>query len=260
MHFGKYDKNMNILKIILTFCCIIALYSCADYSLKDQEKKKEKQYYSSNGFVLVYEDDHYLQKIVSKKINNEDIKVMHNFLKKNTPIKIINPINSKVIETRIHKKANYPKIFNIVVSKKIASLLELDLDNPFVEIIEIKKNKTFIAKKSNTFEEERNVAETVPIDEVKMDDLTKVKSKLKKKSNNESRFILVISDFYYENSANNLMKELISKTKINNISIKKINDKKYRLFVGPFKNFKALKASYISLNKLGFEDLNVYKE
>ena len=33
-----------------------------------------------------------------------------------------------------------------------------------------------------------------------------------------------------------------------------------RLFVGPFKNFKALKTTYISLNKLGFEDLSVHKE
>ena len=56
------------------------------------------------------------------------------------------------------------------------------------------------------------------------------------------------------------MESLIKKTKVNNFSIKKINDKKYRLFVGPFKNFKALKTTYISLNKLGFEDLSVHKE
>ena len=251
---------MNLKKIILTFGSIIVLYSCADYSLKDHKTKKGKQYYSSNGFALIYEDDLYLQKVINKKINNEEIKVMHNLLKTNTPIKIINPVNSRVIETKIYKKADYPKIFNIVVSKKIASILELDFDNPYVEIIEVKKNKTFIAKKTNTFEEEKNVAEIAPIDEVKMDDLTKVKAKSKKKSNKKSNFILVVSDFYYEDSANNLMKELINKTKIINISVKKINDKKYRLFVGPFKNFKALKTSYISSNKLGFEGLNVYKE
>ena len=89
-------------------------------------------------------------------------------------------------------------------------------------------------KKANTFEEEKNVAKKVPINEVKMDDLTKVEVKTKKKLNKKSNFILVISDFYYEDSANNLMKELIKKTKINNISVKKINDKKYRLFVGTF--------------------------
>ena len=72
--------------------------------------------------------------------------------------------------------------------------------------------------------------------------------------------ILVISDFYYEDSAIKLMNELKSKTKLIDISVKKINDKKYRLFVGPFKNFNALKTTYISLNNLGFEDLNIIKE
>jgi hypothetical protein len=185
---------------------------------------------------------------------------MHSLLKTNTPIKIINPANSKVIETKIYKKANYPKIFTIVVSEKIASILELDLDNPFVEVVEVKKNKTFIAKKTNMFEEEKKVAEILPVNEVKMDDLTKVEVKAKKKLNKKSNFILVVSDFYYEDSANNLMKELVKKTKINNISVKKINDKKYRLFAGPFKNFNALKTTYISLNKLGFENLNIYRE
>ena len=71
---------------------------------------------------------------------------MHSSLKKNTPIKIINLENSKFIETQIYKKSTYPKIFNIVISKKISSILELDLNNPFVEIFEIKKNKTFISK------------------------------------------------------------------------------------------------------------------
>ena len=33
---------------------------------------------------------------------------MHNTLKRNTPIKIINPENSKVIDTKIFKRADYP--------------------------------------------------------------------------------------------------------------------------------------------------------
>ena len=251
---------MNVIKIILKLSCILILYSCADYSLRDQKKINEKQYYSSNGFALIYEDVLYSQKVINKKINNQEIKVMHNLLKRNTPIKIINPVNSKVIETKIYKKANYPKIFNIVVSKKVATILELDFDNPFVEILEIKKNKTFIAKKSNTFEEEKNVAETVPVNEIKMDDITRNKSQAKEKFDKKNSFILVIADFYYEDSANNLMVELIKKTKLSNISVNKINDKKYRLFAGPFKNFNALKTTYISLNKLGFENLNVNRK
>ena len=49
-------------------------------------------------------------------------------------------------------------------------------------------------------------------------------------------------------------------TQTNKFSVKRINDNQYRLLVGPFKNFNALKSIYISLNNLGFEDLNIYRE
>ena len=251
---------MNLKKIILTSICIIATYSCANYKTNESVKKKEKVYYASSGFALIYEDELYKQKVVNRKINNEDIGVMHSSLKISTPIKIINPDNSKIIETKIYKKANYPKIFNIVISKKIASILELDVNNPYVEIIEIKKNKIFIAKKTNTFDEEKSVAEKAPVDEIKMDNLSKDEPEIEKKRPKKSNFMIVINDFYFEDSANNLKTELVRKTKINNISVKKIDNKKYRLLAGPFKNFNALKTTYISLNNLGFENLNIYRE
>ena len=249
---------MSLVRIFKTVLLASFLYSCAEYNLEKVDKKAEKKYFSSSGFALIYDDDHFSEKIVNKKINNEEIRVLHNILKPNTPIKIINPENSKILETKVYKKAKYPNIFNVVISRKISSILELDSDNPFVELLEVKKNKTFVAKKSNTFEEERNVAENAPVKEIKMDDLTK--SKPIKKTKKINNFILVISDFYYFESATSLKNELIQKTEINNFSIKKINENKYRLFVGPFKNFNALKTSYISLNKLGFENLNIYRD
>ena len=251
---------MNLNTIVLLLISTIFLNSCADYKTDRTTKKKEKQYYSSMGFALIYSDHHYLNKVVNKKIKNEESVAMHNLLKINTPIMIINPDNSKFIETKIYKKADYPKIFNVVISRKIASFLELDFNNPYVEIIETKKNKTFIAKKSETFEEEKNVSEKAPVDEVKMDDLVKDETKIEKKNVVSKNFILVISDFYFLDSANNLKKELLEKTKMINMSVKKINNKKYRLLVGPFKNFNALKTTYISLNNLGFENLNIYTE
>jgi len=251
---------MRFKKIILIFFAICFLNACADYSIEQGKKKKAKHYYSSSGFALIYEENLYKQKVVNKKINNESIKVMHNILKINTPIEIINPANLKTIKTKVHKKANYPKIFNVVISNKIANILELDSANPFVEIIEIKKNKTFIAKKSNTFEEERNVAEKAPVDEIKMDDLTNSETKVEDKVFKVNNFIIVINDFYYEDSAKKLKNELYKKAEFSNIYVKKISNNKYRLLVGPFKNFNALKTTYISLNNLGFEDLNIYKD
>jgi len=249
---------MNLKKIVLLTFCFILLYSCAEYKIKKSSIDEARQYFSSNGFALIYEDALYNDKVVNKKINNEDLVVMHNMLKTNTRVMITNPLNSKSIETKIYKKANYPNIFNALISKKIASVLELDTDNPYIEIREIKKNKTFIAKEGNIFEEEKNVAEKVPVKEVKMDILTGDNSKEVKKIKKKNNFILVVSDFYYIDSAKDLKNELMKKTSIDNFSIKKINNNKHRLLVGPFKNFSALKSAYISLNNLGFESLNIY--
>ena len=95
---------MNFKKIILILICIFALYSCAEYSVKGGKKKNERQYYSTSGFALIYEDNLYLDRVIDKKINNERIMVMHRSFKTNMPIKIINPTNSKVIETKFIKK------------------------------------------------------------------------------------------------------------------------------------------------------------
>ena len=250
---------MKYLKILLFFIFIF-IHACAGYEKNRTSKEDNKIYFSSSGFALVYEDSLYDDKTVNKKINNEDILVMHTLLKKNTPVRITNLDNSKFIDTKVYKKANYPKIFNVVISKKIASLLDLDTDNPFVEIIELKKNKKFVAKDGNTFEEEKNVANKAPVDEIQMNDLSTEKNDEKTKLTNKKQFIILISDFYYKDSAINLKRELIKKIKLNNIYIKKINNTKYRLFIGPFENFNALKTTYISLNNLGFENLDIYRE
>ena len=245
---------------ILIFSISIYLYGCAGYEKSKTLNDNNKIYYSSSGFALVYDDSLYENKTVNKKINNHDIIVLHSTLKRNTPIRITNLNNSKYIDSKIYKRANYPKIFNIVISKKIANILNLDMENPLVEIIELKKNKTFIAKDSNIFEEEKNVAGKAPVDKIKVNDLTIEESIKERKESKKKKFILVISDFYYKDSAIDLKNDLIKKMKLNNIFIRKINNTKYRLLIGPFENFNALKNTYISLNNLGFESLNVYNE
>jgi hypothetical protein len=166
----------------------------------------------------------------------------------------------KFLDINVNKKADFPKIFNIVITKDIADFLELDLNNPYVEILEVKKNKTFLAKESNIFDEEKNVAEKVPVDQVQMDDLNQNNDIAKEIKKKKSFYNLIISDFYYEDSAINLKNDLIEKTKMNNFLIVKINIKKYRLLSGPFEDFNALKSAYISLNNLGFENLMVNKK
>ena len=50
---------------------------------------------------------------------------------------------------------------------------------------------------------------------------------------------------------------MLKETQIKNFSVKKINKIKYMLSIVTFKNFKALKSSYISLNNLGFDELEI---
>jgi len=248
------------LKKYLLFFAFLFLCSCAEYSKNNKTFVNQTNLFSSKGFALIYSDQNYYDKIVNRKIDNTKLVVGHSKLKKNTLIKIINPTNSKVLNLKISKNLIYPKVFNIVISKKVATSLELDLENPYVEIFEQKKNKTFVAKESNMFDEEKNVANTAPVDEVKMDDLSlkdKPKKDIVSKKNN---FYLVISDFYYLESAKSLKADLTKKININNFLIKKINTNKYRLTIGPFKNFNSLKEPYIKLTNLGFEDLNIYNE
>jgi len=242
---------------IIIILSVFSFYSCADYK---SNTIQEKKYFSSKGFALIYEDVFFEQKVVNKKIGNEKVEIMHDFLKLNTQIKIINPENQKFLSAKVNKKSKYPNIFNIVINQKAANLLDLDINNPYVEVLEVKKNKTFIAKKSNTFDEEKNVAEKAPVEKIVMNNIAEGETEVKKKNKINGKFIILINDFYYFDTAENLQKELLKKSNISNISIKKINEKKYRLFVGPFANFNALKTTYISLNNLGFEDLDVYKE
>ena len=250
---------MNLNKTIIILISL-TLINCAGIEKKSSTSKDERNYYSSSGFALIYKDSLYQNKVVNKKINNDKILLLHKSLKTNTAVRITNLKNSKSLDTKVYRKAKYPKIFNVLISEKIASILDLDFENPYVEIIELKKNKTFVAKEGNTFEEEKNVAEKAPVEQIQMNNISDSTKNTNAEDIKKEKFIIIISDFYYKDSALNLKKELSKKISLKNISIKKINDTKYRLLAGPFENFNALKTTYISLNNLGFEDLNIYNE
>ena len=54
---------------------------------------------------------------------------------------------------------------------RIAEELSLNLNEPYIDLILISQNSTFIAKKAKTFDEEKNVAEKAPVDGIKIDNL-----------------------------------------------------------------------------------------
>ena len=250
---------MRFKKILSFFFIVNLLSSCVSYNnTKKSGNDTIVQSFHSSGFALIYEDLLYKNSSLKTKMDNDKLHVIHNILKKNTVIEISNPQNLKKIKVKVFKKDNYPTIFNLVITKKIADILELDTDNPFIEIVEIKKNKTFIAKKVVTEDEEKNVSAKVVLKTVEVDDISSQKQE-KKSTNKNERFIIVIGDFYYESSALKLKQKLFSDGNLGKLQVKRIKKNKFRLISGPFKSFNTLKSAYISLNNLGFHELDINK-
>ena len=77
-------------------------------------------------------------------------------------------------------KIKFSNFYNSVLSLRIAQELELDINEPFIELTMIPQNSTFIAKKAKMFEEEKNVAEKAPVDGIQINDLNQKKT-IKKK-------------------------------------------------------------------------------
>ena len=252
---------MNYNKILNFFLLLFFLSSCS-YQEKDIRKAKdldvEKKVYVSTGFVLVYNEKNYNDGIINDKLKSSEFVALHPYLKRNTELRIYNPKNLKSVNVRIKKRSDFPKIYKLVITKKTADILDLDLDNPFVEIVQTKKNKKFIAKKADMFDEEKKVATKVPVNAVKVDELTKDED-LKLDKKNILSYNILISDFYYLKSAEVLKNNLL-KNRINKLSIIKLNDTKFRLSAGPYEDFNSLKDVYINLNLLGFEELDIYTD
>ena len=237
----------------------IFLFSCTqDMKIikKHSKVKVREPTYSSKGFALIYEDSIFERKIVNKKLNNDQNYVLHSFLKNNTLVSISNPFNSKSLTAKVRKTYKYPSIYNIVITKKMADNLDLDINNPYVEVLTIKKNDKFIAKEASIFEEEKNVANKAPVTSININDLSVSTPKIEVKKKKPT-YIINIAEFYFLESAEAVKNRFEKKVNLENIKIKKISKNKFKVYFGPYASFNSMKETYLSLNELGFEDLDI---
>ena len=77
-----------------------------------------------------------------------------------------------------------------------------------------------------------------------MDDLTASVNKKNKEASKKEKFMIVVSDFYYKDSAVSLKNDLSKKILLSNIFIKKINNKKYVPSVDKVFNFIDIKEAH----------------
>ena len=248
----KYNFFLILLIVLITSC------TSNKYKTVNVDPILEK--FSNNGFALIYSDKLYNDKIISKKMDERDLIIFQRNLRKGTSVKITNPFNSKTIIAKVGKKANYPSFNNSVVSIRISKELEIDINEPYIFIEEIRDNASFIAKKAKTFEEEKKVANKAPVDSISVNDLNDTdEKKIKKKINNEFKYVIKIADFYYLNTAKQMVKRIKSELNIKKTDINKINENKFRVFTGPYLSLKALQKAYNSIETLGFENIELIK-
>ena len=238
-------------KILIAF---LVLYSCTINTTKIDNRTP----YNSKGFAYIYNDDDFKNNIIKGKLDNSLLQVSHASLKNNALIKIINPKTNESITIRNLKRIKYPDFYKILITKKVAEKLNIQADFPLIEILEIKKNKSFIAKKAKIYSEEKRISSNAPVTSVQISNISK--NKRNKIMNIKEDFVILIGTFYRHETANFLKKRIIKEIPeydAKKLQIRKKSNKQTDLISGPYNTINFMKNDYILLKKFGFEELDI---
>ena len=126
------------------------------------------------------------------------------------------------------------------------------------EISKIRENKTFIAKKSKTFDEEKKVANKAPVKSISINEIGTPKSK-ELDDRRSFNYSIKITEFYFLKNAKELKKRIENETSLKNINIISINDTKHQVLLGPYSNINTLQSAYNSINNLNFENIELIR-
>ena len=148
---------------------------------------------------------------------------------------------------------------NSVLSSRIASEIDLNINEPYVEIFEILNNSSFIAKKAKTYDEEKNVAEKAPIDNISINNLNDSVTKIEKVKKNTFDYSIKIADFFFKNTALSMVDRIKKETLVNKIGVQNLSDTQYRVFLGPFDDINSLQKAFNDINVLQFENIEIIK-
>ncbi len=245
----------------MKFRLLILIFLVSSCAPGNYNSPKSKVFFNSKGLAYIYNNKDYENKIIKQKLNNDKLQIAHKELRPGSLIKIINLKTKDEIIIKNTKKINYPDFYKILITEEVARKLNLKEELPFVEILEIKKNKSFVAKKTKIYKEEEKIHSNAPVETVKIDNISKNTNKIKsKKRINNEKIYIIIGDFYSKNSAE-ILKDRIT-NKLSNfdskkLSVKMINKNKIRLLSGPYRSINLMKNDYIQLKNFGFEELDI---
>ena len=243
-------------KILLISLFILTLLGCEQTVSKSKLKTDLvfENRYKNLGFALIYDEN----QSKMKKLDERSLDIFHKSLKRKSVVKITNPKNGNFLIANVKSnRVKFSNFYNAILSTRIADDLELDLNEPYIEIVLVPKNSTFVAKKAKTFDEEKSVAEKAPIDGILINDLNEKKIKKKIKKTKNFSYSIKVADFYYKKTAKILVGRIKNTTSIKDIKIIKLSQTKYRVLIGPFNDIKSLKESFEKIDLLNFENLEI---
>jgi hypothetical protein len=229
--------------------------SCSPHYTKIDNRKA----YNSTGFAYIYNTQDYENKIINKKLNNDLLQISHKDLKIGSLIKLINPKTKESLVLKNIKKIEYPDFYKILITKPVAMKLNIADELPLIEVLEIKKNKSFIAEKAKIFQEEKKISSKVPVTSVKIANISK--NKINKKTLNKENIYILVASFYTNDAAKLLKQRIITEIpsyNIKRLNIKKKTNKRFEVLSGPYKSINLLKNDYISFKVFGFEELDIF--
>jgi rare lipoprotein A (peptidoglycan hydrolase) len=238
-------------KLIILFLLTI---SCTQNFTKSELKKP----FNSKGFAYIYNEKDFLNKTIKKKLDKDSFQIAHDRLRQGTLIKITNVKTNDSIILKNTKRFEYPEFYKILITQAVADKINLQPDLPLVEIIEVKKNKSFVAKKAKIFKEEEKIHNKAPVDIVKIDNISLIKKNQSKITN--EKFYIIIAEFYSKESANILKKRIsqeLTSFDRKKLYIKSKKSNKITLLSGPYNSINLMKNDYIQLKKFGFEELDI---
>ena len=245
-------------KYLLFFFIFFIFEGCNQYKITSSKKISNtiEYKYKNSGFTLIYNPNMNI-----KGLDDRSLYIYHKNIKKKSYVKLTNPLNNKSLIAQVKSnKVKFSNFYNSIISNRIAENLELDLNEPFIEIILISKENTFVAKKAKTFEEEKLVAEKAPIDGIMINDLNKNSENNKNKPFNKNfSYSIKVADFYYKDTALLMVNRIKNETFLKDIKILKLSKTNYRVLIGPFNDIKTLKESFEKMNSLNFENLEILK-
>ncbi len=252
---------MNYRYILITLFFLLS--ECTIYTdvniINDTEKIVFKDGFNNKGFALIYSDELYKAKKISRKLNDRDLIIFQKNLKKGSTVKINNIINGKSVIAKVGQNTKYPKFNNSVITNRIVNEIQLDLNEPYIEISEILNNSTFVAKRSKTFDEEKQVANKAPVDSISINNLNSSSKKKELKKKKKFNYLIKIADFYFKDTAKSMQKRIKNETRIKSVKILKINNTKYRVLLGPFNDINSLQTAFNDIDILEFENLEIIK-